>query len=59
MNLKVDAEKCIGCGTCVALAPDLFKMSGDKAEPINGKCEDEESANMSVDACPTQAIILS
>ncbi len=30
MRVLVDKEKCIGCGLCVALAPDLMRMGADE-----------------------------
>ena len=57
MNLKIDEEKCIGCGTCVALAPDIFKMNDDgKAELLDAASDEKENIQMAVDSCPTQAI---
>ena len=54
MNYKINKEKCIGCGTCVAICPKGFKIAGDgKAEVINQvwakKCGGE-------DVCPMEAI---
>ncbi len=59
MTLKIDSEKCIGCGTCVALASNTFKMNDDgKAEIINETGDEAETVKMAADSCPTQAIIL-
>lgn len=59
MNPKVDAKKCIGCGLCTSICPDVFEMQGDgKAHIKNAKgcdkcdCKDAESS------CPVQAIKL-
>lgn len=57
MTIKIDLEKCIGCGTCPALAPNTFKMNDDfKAEVINETGDDPETIKMAIEACPTQAI---
>lgn len=32
MKVVHEVEKCIGCGTCVALCPALFEMEGAKAK---------------------------
>ncbi|MFA6548038.1 MAG: ferredoxin [Candidatus Magasanikbacteria bacterium] len=59
MNPRVDKEKCIGCGTCVALAGNTFKMEDDgKAVCFDPKGDDEETIKMASDSCPTQAIPL-
>jgi len=50
----VDKEKCIGCGACVALCPDMFELKDGKSivKNSNAKC-DVKSA---IETCPTQAI---
>ena len=59
MNITVDKEKCIGCGSCVAIAPNVFKMGADgKAEVIEGDHAGESAlVNQAKDACPVQAIV--
>ncbi len=58
MNTHIDSSKCIGCGTCPALAPKSFKMNDEtnKAEVINPPGDDENTVKMAVDSCPTAAI---
>lgn len=58
MNIVIEAEKCIGCGTCPALAPKSFKMNDEtnKAEVINPPGDDENTVKMAADSCPTAAI---
>mgnify|MGYP001611489277 FL=1 len=58
MNIVIEPEKCIGCGTCPALAPKSFKMNDEtnKAEAINPPGDDENTVRMAVDSCPTAAI---
>jgi len=59
MNIKVDSTKCIGCGTCPALAPKSFKMNdANKAEPINPAGDDDATVKMTIDSCPVGAIIV-
>ncbi|MEK7680622.1 MAG: ferredoxin [Patescibacteria group bacterium] len=59
MKITVDAEKCIGCGTCPALCPNVFKMNeGNKAVIIDLAGDTIENIKMAADACPTQAIIV-
>jgi len=54
---KVNKETCIGCGTCVALAPNSFKMEDDgKAMEITPPSDDADTVKMAADSCPTQAI---
>lgn len=59
MKIKVDKEKCIGCGTCVVLAPKSFKLGDDgKSHPIEPPGDEEETIKEAVDSCPTSAIKL-
>lgn len=62
MNIKIDQEKCIGCGSCTAVCPELFKLGGEDNKALvkekkqseagmNDKCAQE-----AVDICPVQAI---
>lgn len=55
-NLKVDQEKCIGCGTCVSLCEACFKLNeGGKAEVVANECSDCNLQEV-VDSCPVKAI---
>lgn len=56
----VDKEKCIGCGTCVALAPKTFKLDDEgKAEVVESPGDDEEKIREAVESCPVEAISFS
>lgn len=53
--VKVDKEKCIGCGACVAVCPDMFEMRPDGKSYVkdqNAKCD----VKTAIETCPTQAI---
>lgn len=59
MPPKIDPIKCIGCGTCLALAPNTFRMNEEnKAEVFNETGDDAETIQMACDSCPTQAITI-
>ena len=51
--VKIDTEKCIGCGTCVALCGDGFEMDGAKAKVKNPKAA---CVGKAMDSCPVDAI---
>lgn len=53
--IKVDKELCIGCGACVALCPDSFKLNDEgKSEVVNQ--DNLECAKKAAESCPVQAI---
>lgn len=60
MNLKVDKEKCIGCGQCVSICDSVFDFDDDNlAKVIQNPVNDDvkEEALAALESCPTEAII--
>lgn len=42
MKYRINKQKCIGCGTCVAVCPKGFKMGPDgKSEVIDSQAAEE------------------
>jgi NTE family protein len=57
-ELEVDREKCVGCGLCVSLAPNLMGMDGQaKAYPRTKTVDWSPADGDFVAYCPTNAII--
>lgn len=59
MKLKVNKDKCIGCGQCVSICSDVFDFDDDNlAKVITSTVPEdkEEDANTAKDNCPTGAI---
>ena len=57
MKIKIDKDKCIGCGTCAVLAPKTFKLTDDgKVEVINPPSDEEKKIKEAIDACPVESI---
>jgi ferredoxin len=59
MKVKVNKKKCLGCGVCDSLCPEVFKLK-------NGKSQVKEKANLkkhkdcikqAIETCPVQAVI--
>jgi ferredoxin len=60
-RVLVDRERCVGSGTCEALAPDLFEVGDDGIVEVLRRAEagsDEAVASDAVSACPTGALSL-
>jgi len=59
MKIKIDKNKCIGCGTCIAIAPKSFKFDSEgKSELIESPGDSEEIIKEAAESCPVQAINL-
>ncbi|NPA86642.1 MAG: ferredoxin [Candidatus Diapherotrites archaeon] len=59
MRVWVDKETCIGCGVCVAIAPNYFKLDEDgKSVAIKEEVDpaDEEIVRTAAQSCPTGSI---
>lgn len=56
-KVKIDKEKCLGCGLCVSIAKKAFKLSDEgKAEVLAVTKEDEAKVQEAIDSCPVGAI---
>ncbi len=54
MVVKVDQEKCLGCGMCVNLCPEGFEMRDGKAHVKNENADCIESV---ISSCPGGAVV--
>ena len=64
-KIKLEREKCIGCGSCSALCPKYFEMADDGKSNIKGSVKQDneelevvkiECAESAAEACPSQCI---
>ena len=51
--VKVDKEKCIGCGACASVCSESFVMKDGKAEFTGKKADCTKEA---IETCPVDAI---
>jgi ferredoxin len=59
-KVKVDEDKCIGCGSCASICEKAFVMydgaNGPKAKPKKESVKELSCEKEAVDICPVQAI---
>lgn len=56
--VKVDKEKCIGCGACMSIAPNTFEFGDDGLSQVKTEFVEDDTAEVenAKDCCPTGAI---
>jgi ferredoxin len=64
-KIKIEREKCIGCGSCAALCSKYFEIADDGKSHLKGgtgaeidelEVEKIECAESAAEACPVQCI---
>jgi len=60
MKLLIDAEACVGDGTCVEVCPEVFEMSGEVARVRMEEVPEElqEKCREAAAECVVEAIII-
>ena len=54
-KVKVNKDKCIGCGACAATCPEVFELGDDGlAEVIKDEINDD--VKTAAEGCPVEAI---
>ena len=55
---SINKEKCIGCSSCEAVAPEIFEMQDGKAQVKKQPATEKENAKTkeAADICPVDAI---
>ena len=59
MEVKVNKDKCLGCGMCVGINSDVFEFDDDglaKANKDKITEENEEEVKEAINSCPVGAI---
>ena len=57
-RISVDSYRCNGCETCVALCPELFRISeaSGKAEAVNDTAPCSAELERAASSCPVECI---
>lgn len=55
MSVKVDQEKCIGCGACASVCPDVFEMNDRGVAEVKDE-QGGDCGQQAADICPVDAI---
>lgn len=58
-EIKINKEKCIGCGYCTNLCPDVFELGNDGKSQIKKQADLEKNKKCiqeAIESCPVQAI---
>ena len=53
--IKINKEKCIGCGLCAAICEQVFEMNKDGKAEIKTQ-KDLPCVKESIESCPVEAI---
>ncbi|MEK6832981.1 MAG: ferredoxin [Nanoarchaeota archaeon] len=57
--VKVDKEKCIGCGACASTCPQVFEMTDDGKAEVKAGADLKKNAKCikeAIQLCPVEAI---
>ncbi|HBB64554.1 hypothetical protein A3K02_00765 [candidate division WS6 bacterium RIFOXYD1_FULL_33_8] len=65
MKVSIDPTKCIACGSCVAVCPEVFEMKEDGTVDVKSEWKDkaipeelESKVQEAHDMCPATAIVI-
>ena len=66
MRVRIDKSKCYGCGSCVAIMPEMFEIGYDGLAIVKSEYENIdivdpaliERLKLSKESCPNGAVIL-
>ena len=61
MKAKVDADACVGTGSCVSICPKVFQLNEDGISEVQVGTvpeDQEDTCREAAESCPTDAITI-
>lgn len=66
MKVSIDKGKCVVCGSCVAICPEVFEIKDDGVVDVKMEYQGvditdpalQEKVRQAADACPAMAIVI-
>lgn len=66
MKVSIDKSKCIMCGSCVAICPEVFEMKDDGSVDVKEQYKEKDISDDAIiakvkeaeSACPATAIVV-
>ena len=55
--VKVNKDACIGCGACIAIAPETFEFDENGLSKVIDGAAPSEAATEAIGSCPVGAIV--
>ncbi len=58
MKIRIDQSKCISCGLCTTIAPEIFQLDPktNKAQVIKQPKKGSDKLDRAINGCPVEAI---
>jgi len=54
--VKVDQKKCIGCGLCTSICPEVFELGKNGKSTVKDPNSKAKCVKEAIASCPVQAI---
>lgn len=58
-RVNIDTTKCVGCGLCEQVCPEVFEVQGDGLAHIKSQACAAHNLNEVAEQCPVSSIVIS